>query len=365
MENTDLDNQELQNQKKEFEQLEQLYPKNHSTIKVSTAKLLLQTLDFFKENYAIILKLFLLTAIFDSLFYTINQRFFSDISRAISDNAYPLLLSLPTSHLTSYVLVKILHFAIAFCLYFSAIFAFDRNIWLSEAVGFMTRKVVPTFLSSLLYLFIILTALFGVTVSVIILSFSDNLFSYTLKYSIIIFFLIFVLFCLLRSSLIYFTTIIEEKYYLQSVARSFVYTKGNSLNIASKAFAALLIASLFSIAFSALTNLLLALPIRMATNLDSSPYFKYIANFISSQFCLIFGYIMYQYYKIELPEESFFTRNYRMLVGAIILSSIAIFLLGGLAFRGKARTLTINAQGFYSNVQKILKDVDSARNLME
>ena len=298
------------------------------------------TFNLIEENFLIILQSFLLIGLTSLLFFGINHYYFQDISNAIFDHNFRDQLSLfPKYKIAFYASFLAILYLVKFCILMAPIKAFDNNISVTTAFVEVAKKIVPITLSSLLllviYIALIIWAVFFSSIAAINvkpdlapilsklnLSFLVNPFfkisSFIALACIAVFYLVFAF----RSLFFYFVNLLDEEYYLKSFARSFYYTKSNFFSIFFKMLVFGIVCLPFYFIFNAIFDYLTGL-ITEITSFEKNSLSASFSNFFTTQLSLANLYLIYQFIKVELPQDYSFGTKFKV----FLIANIAIFFL--------------------------------------
>ena len=191
-----------------------------------------------------------------------------------------------------------------------------------QAINYITKKIIPIFLSiTLLMLLFISIALDGFIVFTALIK-AHNLFVTLIASAVLIVLIAVGFFLMLRIFFFHFLLILEEKFYFKAIARSLEYSRGHVASIFWKALVITIITVIATFTllaiFSPISNFIL----------DGSEFEKemlrLVIGFIPSQFAIIAYYLLYKFYKIELPEDFSLTKKQKIITRVIVFPALLI-----------------------------------------
>lgn len=303
------------------------------------------TFNLIEQNFLVILQSFALIILVNLLFFGLNHFYFNDVSQAIFDHNFRSnLSSFSYLKIGFYLFVLAILYLIKFCIILAPIKAFEDNIGVIAANKKIIKKIFPIAASLSLAAFISIMIFFeilafGTTIYInsasqfssliaqLQLSFLINPFVKIISYLAIITLGIYYLVLLVAAQFICFVNIIDEKYYLPSLATSFSCTKNKIFSISFKTLILSLVCTPFFFSFASIAEFLVNL-FPEITAFEKDVMRSSIVYFLTYNLSLTTLYLIYKFITFELPETNSFSSKHRifLLINLVITGAILIAL---------------------------------------
>jgi hypothetical protein len=309
---------------------------NTKSKKLKLTTLISETYNLFTGNLLKILQLYCLFALWIIFEAVISDHFFSDISAAFLKNNIYGLKNFSLTTLIIYIFYNYLVMVINMLVAMLSVIMIHNNHNLSQAFEDMVRKIIPLISTSFVFIFSIASVIGSLS---LLLKFSSqqNFWPGTIIFGVMM--VAWIIIFASRSFFYSYVVVFEDKYNFKALSRSAKYTKNNIWSIYGKLLVIALLAILGILVLYVICSLLNNIAevifntkfnyIKDPFSLTSATFEQKITTtligFLPGQFMAIAGYIIYRFYRIDLPEN--FSISKKQKIFLLVCSIPIIFAL--------------------------------------
>lgn len=189
-------------------------------------------------------------------------------------------------------------------LHFTIIKVIDQNLSVVNAMLDIAKRILPISITIILPT-AALISLFIISIPILTAIMNFFVIAELKMLTTVIFAILFciMIFCFIRISFLSFIVLLEKKYYLKAITRSFCYSHNNSFSILLKSTIVAIPALVASLIIITMITPLISNLSFVKGDEFAQESMNALLEFYSSQFMIISFYLLYKFHKLGIPEN--------------------------------------------------------------